>query len=465
MLTQNDLHNYQQHGVEHIVDNPASALFIDLGMGKTVTTLTAISELIYDRFEVSKVLIIAPKRVAESVWDVEAKKWEHTKHLRFSKILGTPVQRMEALRAKADIYLINRENVVWLFSYLQGACPFDMLVIDELSSFKAHDSQRFKALKVIRPRFDRVTGLTGTPAPNSLLDLWPQMYLLDQGERLGNSFHGYRQRYFRKENEYTPHSKYKMMKGEADQGEDYYERKIYDKISDICISMKSEDYLELPERLDQVVEIPMPAAVRAQYEQFERDCVLAMPDEKDLTAVNAAALTGKLLQFANGAVYNDPVTRSYSEIHNLKLEALAEDIEAANGAPVLVFYQFKHDVERIQKQLKHLKPHLLGGPGDIVKWNNGELPFLLAHAASAGHGLNMQAGGHLLSWFGLPWSLELYQQAVARLDRQGQKHTVINRRLVIPGTMDMDVVAALDRKAGGQEALMQAVKARVAKYR
>jgi SNF2 family DNA or RNA helicase len=419
----------------------------------------------FDRFEVGKVLIIAPKRVAESVWDVEAVKWSHTRHLRFSKILGNATQRITALRAKADIYLINRENVVWLISYLGGAWPFDMLVVDELSSFKAHDSQRFKSLRVIRPRIDRVVGLTGTPAPNGLLDLWAQLYLLDSGERLGNSYHGYRQRYFKKQNEYTPHSKFEILKGQADQGEDYYAEKIYAKISDICISMKAEDYLELPERLDQVVEVQLPPEIMRKYEQFERDCVLAMPDEKDITAVNAAALTGKLLQFANGAVYNDPVTRAYSEVHNCKLEALEADIEAANGSPVLVFYQFKHDVERIQKHLKHLKPHVLGGPGDVVRWNEGRIPFLLAHAASAGHGLNMQDGGHLMCWYGLPWSLEPYQQAVARLDRQGQKQVVLNRRLVAAGTMDLDVVAALDRKAGGQEALMQAVKARVDKYR
>lgn len=457
-------HLYQTHCTKHIVENTAAGLFVDMGLGKTVSTLTAINQLMYEDLEISKVLIIAPKLVAEKTWTAEIIKWDHLSHLRASKVLGTENERKAALLKKADIYLINRENIVWLIGYYGTSFPFDMVVIDELSSFKSPKAERFKALRKIRPFVKRVVGLTGTPAPNGLIDLWPQLYLLDRGERLGLTLTAYRDRYFRK-NQYSPFAKYELIQEKENEkiGENIYEKKIYQKISDICISMKAEDYLQLPKRVDLTTFIDFPPALQKKYEQFEKEQVLALDDCEDISAINAAVLTNKLLQFSNGAIYG--ADKNYQEIHNEKIHALAEDIEAANGQPFLLFYQFKHDVERIKKQLKHFNPQELKGAKMVDAWNRKEISFLLAHAASAGHGLNMQEGGNLMGWFGVPWSLELYMQAVARLDRQGQTKPVINKRYVVRNTMDERVISSLENKELGQTALINAIKAIVKKYK
>lgn len=450
-------HVYQDHATKHIIENPYSALFLEMGLGKTISTLTAIDELMYNLYEVQKVLVIAPKLVAEETWTTEALKWEHTKHLTMSLVLGTERQRKEALNKNVDIYVINRENVQWLIGYYGTAFPFDMLVIDELSSFKSAKAIRFKSLKQIRPKIKRVVGLTGTPAPNGLIDLWPQIYLLDQGERLGKTISGYRERYFNPGRRNGAIVYDFKLKSDSEQ-------QIYDKIGDICISMKAKDWLELPERLDQNRIIKLDQKTLEGYLDFEKEQILTLSNGEEINAINAAALTNKLLQYANGALYHSDKSGNYTEVHKRKLEALEEDIEAANGNPFLIFYSYKSDAERIMKHLKSYGPKILDGGKDIVAWNKKQIPILLAHPASAGHGLNMQSGGNLIGWFGLPWSLELYQQAVARLDRQGQQISVINKRYVVDGTMDQDVLRALENKTDSQEALMQAVKARISKY-
>lgn len=456
---------YQQHATEHIIENPAAGLFLEMGLGKTVSTLTAVDQLINEMFDTNKVLVIAPKRVADDTWTTEAAKWDHLNHLRISKVLGTERERKEALKVKADIYVINRENVAWLVAQYSTAWPFDMVVIDESSSFKSPKATRFKALRSVRPLIKRVVILTGTPSPNGLLDLWPQLYLLDQGERLGKNITAYRGRYF-KAGKRNGHIVYNYdLNGQKDDGmlgAGIYEKEIYEKIGDICISMKARDYLQLPERIDQVIPVNLPKKVLQQYLDFEREQILSLPDANDISAVNAAALTGKLWQFANGAVYDD--NKAYHETHTEMLDALEEDVEAANGNPLLIFYWFKHDLERIKAKLKEHRPVELKTSEQIQKWNRGEIPVMLLHPASAGHGLNLQYGGHLMTWFGPIWSLELYQQALARLDRQGQIKPVISRRLVVMGTIHEDMIKATDNKAIGQDALMEAVKARVNKY-
>lgn len=411
----------------------------------------------YEDLEVDKVLVIAPLRVAESTWDAEIKKWEHLKHLKYSKVLGSAAKRKAALKENADIYLINRENVTWLVGQYGSAFPFDMVVIDELSSFKSHKASRFKALKLIRPLVKRVVGLTGTPAPNTLIDLWSQMYLLDMGERLGKTVGKYRREYFNpgQTNGHIVYN-YKLK------GKDSKEA-IYERISDICVSMKAKDYLDLPERIDRKVNIELPVNIKKRYEDFEKEMILQFADEEEISVANAAGLSNKLLQFSNGAVYNDD--KDAIEIHDSKLKALEEILDCSNGQPVLVFYSFKHDYDRICKHLKKYKPKKLQGSEDIETWNKGNIQLLLAHPASCGHGLNLQAGGNLIVWFGLNWSLELYQQANARLDRQGQTKNVIVHHLVSKGTIDEDVLRALERKETGQNALMDAIKARVKKYR
>lgn len=454
-MDERDLHGYQRAAVDHIIDHPFCGLFLDMGLGKTVSTLTAIKRL-YGLFEIGRVLVIAPKRVAEDTWTTECAKWEHLRGLSVSKVLGTERQRREALSVPADIYVINRENVAWLVSHLGGAWPFDMVVIDELSSFKSSKSERFRALRRVRPLMHRVVGLTGTPSPNGLIDLWPQLYLIDMGERLGRTVTGFRTRYF------TPGRTngqvvfdYKARNGS--------EEEIHRLIGDICISMKAEDYLSLPDLVDIPVEVSMPEDCRVRYEAFERDRVLELAkDGTDISAVNAAALTGKLLQYANGAVYDDG--KDVHELHGAKLDALEEIVEQAAGEPVLVFFQFRHDAQRITKRLKAYCPKEMSGSGDIAAWNAGRIKVLLAHPASAGHGLNLQHGGHIVVWFGLPWSLELYLQANARLHRQGQDKPVRMYRIMTRGTMDADVAKALEGKKAGQDALMEAVKARIKKY-
>jgi len=450
-------HPYQDFATEHVINNPEAGLLIDMGLGKTVSTLTAVDRLMNDYFEVDKVLVIAPKRVAEDTWTTESAKWDHLKHLRLSVVLGSERERKEALKAKADIYVINRENVAWLVGYYQSAFPFDMIVIDELSSFKSAKAIRFKSLRMIRPKVKRVVGLTGTPAPNGLIDLWPQMYLLDQGARLGKTISGFRERYF------TPGKRNGQvvfnynLKTES-------ERAIYDKIGDICISMKTEDYLSLPGRVNHTIEVKLPKVVQDRYDEFEKQQVLSIIEsDTDISAVNAAALSTKLRQFANGAVYD--AEKNWHVVHDEKLEALEEIVEAANGQTVLIFYSFKHDLERIQKRLKGYKPRVLEGKSDIADWNAGKIQVMLAHPMSAGHGLNLQAGGNIVVWFGLNWSLELYQQANARLDRQGQIKPVIVYHLITVSTIDQKVLTALAGKAEGQDALLNAVKAIIKKYK
>jgi SNF2 family DNA or RNA helicase len=463
-------HPYQEHAYDHVLANPYSGLFLGMGLGKTIILLNAVSELL-DRGEVGKVLIIAPKRVAENTWTDEVAKWDHLTHLRLSLVLGTERQRKEGLAAKADIYIINRENVPWLVGLLCGGFPFDMLVIDELSSFKSAQAARFKALRKVRPQISRVVGLTGTPAPNGLIDLWPQMYLLDQGERLGKTITGYREAYFKEpyRRNGVPTGAYKLAGENPDNLETNENAKaITDKIKDICISMTAKDYLDLPERIDVTTPVRLPAATLQQYYDFEKEKVLEYIDALDKGAsvnpANAAALSGKLLQFANGAVYVDD-KGNYTEVHNEKIDALTEAVEAANGNPMLVFYSFKHDVARIGKYLKGYNPRKLETPSDMADWNAGKIQLALMHPASGGHGLNLQTGGHLIGWFGLNWSLELYQQPIGRLDRQGQVKAVVNNRLLCEGTIDYRVLSSLEGKDEGQNSLMAAVKALVKKYR
>lgn len=444
--------NYQQYAINHVIDNSASGLFLDMGMGKTVSTLTAIDDLIL-LGEVNKVLVIAPLRVAEDTWSTEVDKWDHLKHLRISKILGSKKQREEAINTEADIYVTNRENVDWLVTECFNNWIWDMVVIDELSSFKSSKAKRFRALKKVRPYFKRIVGLTGTPAPNSLIDLWPQIYLLDGGQRLGKTITGYKERYFKpgRRNGYVVYN-WELKEGS--------EEAIQNKISDICISMSAKDYLDIPERIDNRVEITLPIKVMDTYKQLEKDLVLEIGEE-DITAANAAVLTNKLLQVANGAIYSED--KEVVRIHDEKLDRLEEIIDIANGKPVLVFYNFKHDYDRISKMLtkNKIKHQTLNTSDDIKKWNNGEIQVALLHPASAGHGLNLQYGGNIIVWFGLTWSLELYQQANARLHRQGQKETVIIHHLIAKGTVDEDVMNALANKEVNQNMLLEAVKARL----
>lgn len=441
-------YDYQQYAIEYIENNPIAAIILDMGLGKTVITLTALAELMHNRFEVVKPLVIAPLRVAENVWDAEAKKWDHLKHLRVSKVLGSKEERIQALNTAADIYVINRENTKWLVDYYKKDWPFDMVVIDELSSFKSHKAQRFKALRKVRPFCKRVVGLTGTPAPNGLIDLWPQVYLLDSGERLGKTITGYRERYFLPDKRnHNVIFTYKPKEGA--------EEAIYNKLSDICISMKSGDYLNIPECIDNIVPVTLPSQAMKQYRQLERDLLLPLLDS-DVVAGSAAVLTNKLLQITGGAVYDEE--GGVQVLHDEKIKTLEDLIEAANGKPVLIYYAYRHERERIQKRFDC---RVLDKPKDIEDWNKGEIPVMLAHPASAGHGLNLQAGGSTIIWFGLPWSLELYQQANARIHRQGQRNVVVVHHLVARGTIDEDVMQVLKNKEAGQDALLDAMKARI----
>ncbi|WP_252247433.1 SNF2-related protein [Clostridium sp. ZBS4] len=443
--------NYQQYAINHIIDHNASGLFLDMGMGKTASSLTAIDNLLF-LGDTGKVLVIAPKRVAEDTWSTEIEKWNHLKNLKISTILGTPKQRTEAIEKDADIYVTNRENVVWLVDNYFKSWKWDTCIIDELSSFKSSKAKRFRALKKVRPYFKRIIGLTGTPAPNSLIDLWPQVYLLDGGQRLGKTITGYRERYF------TPGDRNQFVVFNYNL-KDGAEEAIHNKISDICVSMKAKDYLDLPERIDNKIYIDLPKKVKDQYKELEKDLIIQL-DNEDISASNSAVLTGKLLQMCNGAIYSED--KEIVEVHDEKLNALMDIIEAANGKPVLIFYSFKHDLTRIQEFLKKnkLKGQELDGPEDIKKWNNGQIPILLLHPASAGHGLNLQYGGNIVVWFGLTWSLELYQQANARLHRQGQKETVIIHHIIAKDTVDEDVIKALTNKEVNQNVLLEAVKAR-----
>ena len=472
-MKETDLHKYQKACVEHIITHPFCGVFLDMGLGKTVSTLTAINYLMFDYLEINSVLVIAPKRVAESVWQEEAEKWDHLKHLSFSKIIGSAKQRISAVMdTKADIYIISRDNVAWLCAlYGGGKLPFDMVVIDELSSFKSYKSERFKALRGARPYLKRLVGLTGTPAPNGLIDLWPQIYLMDRGERLEKTISRYREKYFRpgQTNGHVVYS-YDLMSDS--------EYLIHKKIGDICISMKANDYLEMPERTDNYIKLKMPEQIKKQYDDFEKNKVLDLFKSEqeyldnadkwvdkpvEINTVNAAALSNKLLQFANGAVYDE--NRKVFPIHDIKLEALKEIIEDANGQSVLVAWTFQFDRDRIMDYLKKYKPRELKTNKDIEDWNAGKIQVMLAHPASAGHGLNLQAGGNLIVWFGQTWSLELYQQFNARLYRQGQKNHVIINHLILQGTHDEDVIRALKSKDKKQNALMDSIKAKIDKYK
>lgn len=459
-MNETDLHDYQVAAVEHIMDNPHAALFLEMGLGKTVSSLTAIKKLMFEELEIAKTLVIGPKRVVESVWDAECEKWEHLKDLKVSKIIGTAKQRKEALRKNADVYLISRDNISWLCGLYGGSMlPFDMLVIDELSSFKNPKSIRFKALRGVQPSFKRVIGLTGTPAPNGLIDLWSQVYLLDRGERLGKFITRFREEYFKpgKRNGAIVYKYDLITDGEA---------RIHEKIGDICMSMKAKDYLSLPGRIDNIIKIVLPPDIQAKYEAFERDQVLQLfaeqPEDEAITAVSAAALSNKLLQFANGAVYDE--NKDWHVVHDLKIEALKEIIEDANGKPVLVAYTYQHDLHRIKEALKSHKPVQLKTDQDVKDWNAGKIQVMIMHPASGGHGLNLQAGGHIIVWFGQTWSLELEQQFNARLDRQGQENVVIVNKLVASKTMDEDVIKSQESKSAKQDSLMEAVKAKIRKY-
>lgn len=439
-------HGYQVKATERILHQKKVGLFLDMGLGKTVITLTAIKELIED-FAVWKVLVIAPKRVAEDTWSREHEKWDHLSELRISKVLGSPAQRMKALKTDADVYVIGRDNVKWLVELFGKSWPFDMVVIDELSSFKNPSAQRFRALKKVMPLSDRVVGLTGTPSPNGLMDLWAEIYLLDRGERLGRTISEYRERYFRA----GARNGYIVYRWEP---YSYSQKEIERKISDICMSMSAEDYLELPERIDNEIRIRLSDKEQKLYDQMESDQLLRIEDEA-VVALNAAAVMNKLLQMSNGCVYADggDVVR----IHERKLEALEEIIDTT-GEPVLVFYSFKHDLEAIRKRIPEAGE--LKSSEDIARWNRGETRVLLCHPASVGYGLNLQDGGHVIVWYGLTWSLELYQQANARLFRQGQQKAVIIHHLITDGTVDEQVMKALKAKDTSQSALLEALKER-----
>lgn len=439
-------HDYQKYATQFLIEHKAAGLFLDMGCGKSVITLSALWELAFDYFDTAKVLVIAPKRVAESTWKNEIEKWEHLKDITYSIVLGSKEQRETALNKKALLYITNRENVPWLIE--NHKWDFDTVVIDELSSFKLNRAQRFKALKKVRPMVKRIIGLTGTPAPNSLMDLWSEIYLLDMGERLGRYIGGFRERFFipDKRNREVVFS-YKPREGAED--------KIYELISDICLSMKALDYINMPELILNNVEVEMGVKQKALYDKFKADMVLRL-DGKELDAVNAAALSNKLLQMANGAVYDD--NKAVVEIHDKKLDALEDLIEATNGKPVLVAYWYKHDKDRI---MKRFQAEEINTTADIDKWNKGEMPIALIHPASAGHGLNLQQGGSTIVWFGLTWSLELYQQLNARLYRQGQENTVIIHHLITKGTIDENVIKALEKKDLSQNSLIEAVKWRL----
>ena len=445
-------HEYQRYATEYIEAHPVAAVLLDMGLGKTSITLTALNNLLFDSFKVRRILVIAPLRVARNTWGAEIEKWDHLSDLRYAVAVGTENERLAALRKQADIYLINRENVQWLITESGIPFDFDMVVIDELSSFKNHQTKRFRALMKVRPKVKRIVGLTGTPSSNGLMDLWAEFRLLDMGERLGRFIGQYRTSYFRpdKQNGQVVFS-YKPLPGA--------EKQIYGKISDITISMKSTDHLQMPELINSRYTVYLSEKEDSRYADLKKDLVLQMPDG-EITAANAASLSGKLSQMANGAVYTD--AGDVTAIHERKLDALEDIIEAANGKPVLVAYWFRHDLERITERLQRLKIPCsrLDTDCSIRKWNAGEIQVALIHPASAGHGLNLQSGGNTLVWFGLTWSLELYQQTVARLWRQGQaSETVVVQHIITEGTIDERIMKALSEKDTTQAALIDAVKA------
>lgn len=451
-------YEYQAKATRFVIDHPDCGLFLDMGLGKSVITLTAIQDLI-DDCEISRVLVVAPKKVAETTWTTEAAKWDHLQDLRVSKVMGTEKRRKQALAEKADIYVIGRDNFVWLVGLYGGNLPFDVLVIDELTSFKNSKSQRFKAMRIARPSVNRVIGLTGTPAPNGLIDLWGQMYCIDMGERLGKSVTRYREDHFETHKWNNIVVRCDVKKG--------HEEIIRDSIADICLSMQAKDYLQLPDLMMHTVPVEMSSATMAAYTKFEREKVLEFKQEHEgetanILANSAAGLMNKLAQFANGAIYDSD--RNVHEIHSEKIDKLAEIVEAANGSSVLVFYQFKHDIPRIAKKLKGYRVEVYEGEKQLIDWNAGKIDVLLAHPASTAYGLNMQQGGHYIVWFGTGWDLELFQQANARLHRQGQQHPVTVYKLVGAHTVDERASAALESKKVKQQSLLDSLNDLINKY-
>ena len=452
-------HAYQSYGIHRIVEEPYVGMFLDMGLGKTVITLTAINELVYNRWAVRRVLVVAPKKVAEATWTSEAAKWDHLRGLRIVPVLGSAKKRVQALSTPGDIYVINRENVPWLVDYLRNDWDFDMVVLDESSSFKNPSSQRFKALRRVRDRIQRMVLLTGTPAPNGLEDLWAQIYLLDQGQRLGKTISAYREAYF-KEDYAFPGQQYRTytpLDGATE--------RVRAAIADICVSMKAEDYLTLPDYVENIVPVALDTKAEKAYCVLEREMLLEVEDQT-ITAGTAAVLNGKLLQLCSGAVYDS--AGGVVDLHACKIEAFMELVEQLRGEHALVFYWFQHERERLVAALAKtgLRVRVYQGAEDEQAWNAGEVDILLAHPVSCGYGLNLQAGGHHAVWFGYPnWALEVYQQANRRLHRQGQQHPVIVHHLVVQGGMDEIVVDALHSKGDRQEALVQALKAKIESVR
>lgn len=449
-------HNYQKYATEFIETHKESAILLDMGLGKTSITLTAINDLLFDSFDVHKVLVIAPLRVARYSWKAEIEKWEHLNNLKYEVVVGTEKERLAALRNNADIYIINRDNVKWLVEKMGSSFNFDMVVIDELSSFKNYSSQRFKSLMKVRPRVKRIVGLTGTPSSNGLMDLFAEFKVLDMGKRLGRFIGEYRNNYFEpdKRNGQIIFS-YKPLP--------HAEERIYKQISDITISMKSTDYLEMPTLIKNNYCVDLDDKEWSKYQELKDDLVLELPGG-EITATNAAVLSNKLMQMANGAIYDE--NQEFVNVHDKKLEALEDLIESANGKPVLVAYWFKHDLERIENYLKSKKIETVRLDSDksIKDWNEGKISVALIHPASSGHGLNLQEGGSTIIWFGLTWSLELYEQTNARLWRQGQKSkTVVIEHIIAKDTIDEQVVKALEGKHKVQDSLISAVKVNLSK--
>ena len=451
-------YEYQQTAIKWIIDNPRCGLFLDMGLGKTVSTLTAIQQLM-DDCEISRTLVVAPKKVAETTWTTEAQKWDHLKSLKVAKVMGTEKQRKLALAEKADVYVIGRDSFVWLVGIFGGMLPFDVLVIDELTSFKSSKSNRFKAMRMATPTAKRVIGLTGTPAPNGLIDLWAQMYCIDMGERLGRSVTKYRETYFEAHKWNNIIVRCNVKKG--------YDEVIRKKIADICLSMQAKDYLQLPDLINHTIKVQLSTATMQAYTKFEREKVLQFQDEHqgetaNVLAQSAAGLMNKLSQFANGAIYDED--RNVHNVHDEKLDRLAEIIEAANGSSVLVFYQYKHDAARIAEKFKGYRVKVYTDEKQLIEWNAGQVDILLAHPASTAFGLNMQDGGHYIVWFGTGWNLELYQQANARLHRQGQQYPVQVYNLVCSGTVDERAVTALENKKGVQQGLLDSLNYLIRKH-
>ena len=446
-------YEYQQTAIKWIINNPRCGLFLDMGLGKTVSTLTAIQQLM-DDCEISRTLVVAPKKVAETTWTTEAQKWDHLKNLKVAKVMGTEKQRKLALAEKADVYVIGRDSFVWLVGIFGGMLPFDVLVIDELTSFKSSKSNRFKAMRMATPTAKRVIGLTGTPAPNGLIDLWAQMYCIDMGERLGRSVTKYRETYFETHKWNNIIVRCNVKKG--------YDEVIRKKIADICLSMQAKDYLQLPDLINHTIKVQLSSTTMQAYTKFEREKVLQFQDEHqgetaNVLAQSAAGLMNKLSQFANGAIYDDE--RNVHHVHDEKLDRLAEIIEAANGSSVLVFYQYKHDAARIAEKFnKAYRVKVYTDEKQLIEWNAGQVP------ASTAFGLNMQDGGHYIVWFGTGWNLELYQQANARLHRQGQQYPVQVYNLVCSGTVDERAEAALENKKGVQQGLLDSLNYLIRKH-